>query len=150
MTTESPDAGAERRVLLAGASGLVGGLCLRQLLAGALVDEVVAVARRPLPVTDRRLRVIVTEFDQLAQVPAVPARAALCAIGSTIAKAGGQEAFRKIDRDVVVAFARWARAGGARTFVLVSSVGAAPDAHTFYVRVKGEAEEAVGSLGFPR
>ena len=50
--------------------------------------------------------------------------------------------------DFVTAFARWARAAGARTFVLVSSVGAAANSANLYLGTKGQAEAAVGSVGF--
>lgn len=146
----SPVANANARALLAGASGLVGSLCLRKLLGGSSFAKVTAVARRPLGVADARLEVILTDLGQLAQVPAVPAGAALSALGTTIAKAGSQGAFRQVDHDGVVSFARWARQGGATTFVLVSSVGAAAGARSFYLRVKAETEDAVNELGFSR
>ena len=150
MSPATSERDGNRRVLLAGASGLVGGMCLRHLTGGAAFDEIVAVSRRPLEVTDPRLRVVVTEFDRLEKSPAVPARAALCALGTTMARAGSREAFRRVDHDAVLAFARWARAGGAGAFVLVSSVGASAAARNFYLRVKGETEEAIAALGFSR
>jgi uncharacterized protein YbjT (DUF2867 family) len=146
-TAASPD----KTVLLAGATGLVGDLCLRRLLAKtSTAERVVAVVRRPPAQEDARLQVLETPFDQLPGHIPVPARAALCALGTTMAQAGSQDAFRQVDHDAVVAFARWARAGGVTTFVLVSSAGAAPGSRTFYLRVKGEAEEAVAAVGFPR
>jgi uncharacterized protein YbjT (DUF2867 family) len=148
MTTST--SGTPRTVLLAGATGLVGGLALQRLLDGTTFDQVVVVARRPPGRTHGRLRSIVTEFDALEARPPVPAAVALCALGTTIKKAGSQAAFRAVDRDAVVAFARWAHRGGARSFVLVSSVGAAPDAGNFYLRVKGEAEQAVAAIGYDR
>jgi uncharacterized protein YbjT (DUF2867 family) len=150
VTNTDEDRGAAGGALLAGASGMVGKLCLPRLLANPAFTQVTAVARRPLPTTAPRLAVVVTELDRLAGTPPVPARAALCALGTTIAKAGSQDAFRKVDHDGVVAFARWAAAGGASTFVLISSVGADPRSSTFYLRVKGETEEDVASIGFRR
>jgi uncharacterized protein YbjT (DUF2867 family) len=73
---------------------------------------------------------------------------ALCCLGTTLRQAGSQAAFRAVDHDAVVAFARAARARGARRFVLVSSLGADPRSRTFYLRVKGEADDAVAGLGF--
>jgi uncharacterized protein YbjT (DUF2867 family) len=49
----------------------------------------------------------------------------------------------------VVAFARAARAAGARRFMLVSAIGASVRSGIFYLRVKGETEEAVAALGYP-
>jgi uncharacterized protein YbjT (DUF2867 family) len=149
MANPGNDTGAGG-ALLAGATGMVGKRCLERLLAGTAFPTITAIARRPLAVTAPRLRVVVTELDRLGETPPVPARAALCALGTTIAKAGSQDAFRKVDQEGVLAFARWARAGGASTFVLVSSVGADAGSRTFYLRVKGETEAAVAELGFAR
>jgi uncharacterized protein YbjT (DUF2867 family) len=138
-----------RTALLAGGSGLVGGLAIPHLLAPGAFDRLVALGRRPLP-TRPGLDPQTVEFARLAARPLVPAAAAVCALGTTIRKAGSQAAFRAVDVDAVLAFARWARAGGAATFVLVSSVGADPTSSNFYLRCKGEAEECVAGLGFAR
>ena len=147
---ESDETGGKRRVLLAGATGLVGGHCLHKLLRGGTFDEVHALARRPIDIGESRLHLLITAFDDLDQRRPVVAHAGLCALGTTIAKAGSQTAFRRVDHDAVVAYARWARRGGVATFVLVSSVGAAKDARSFYLRVKGQTEEEVAQVGFPR
>jgi uncharacterized protein YbjT (DUF2867 family) len=144
------DNGAGSTVLLAGATGLVGSNCLRLLLTGTAFERVVAVVRRPLPAIHDRLQALVTEFEALAGHPPVPGRAGLCALGTTMNKAGSKEAFRRADHDAVLSFARWARAGGAGTFVVVSSAGASPKSRTFYLRVKGETERDLEAIGFPR
>ena len=136
-------------VLLAGATGLVGGLAVRHLLAPGAFARVVALARRPLPRREG-LETRVVDFAHLHREPVVPAAAAVCALGTTLAKAGSREAFRAVDVDAVLAFARWAREAGATTFVLVSSVGAHASASSFYLRCKGEAEEGVAGMGFAR
>jgi uncharacterized protein YbjT (DUF2867 family) len=136
-------------VLLAGATGLVGGLAVRHLLAPGAFARVVALARRPLP-RQEGVETRVVDFGHLHREPVVPAAAAVCALGTTIAKAGSRDAFRAVDVDAVLAFARWAREAGASTFVLVSSVGADPGASSFYLRCKGEAEEGVSGTGFAR
>jgi uncharacterized protein YbjT (DUF2867 family) len=145
MTTTKPGT-----VVLAGSTGLVGGLALQRLLAGTAYAQVLVVGRRPPERKDPRLHPLTSEFERLEVVPPPSVTAALCALGTTIKKAGSQAAFRAVDLDAVVAFARWARRGGARSFVLVSSVGAAPDAGNFYLRVKGEAEQAVAAIGYDR
>jgi uncharacterized protein YbjT (DUF2867 family) len=143
MHTRNPTA------LLAGGSGLVGGLAIGHLLAPGAFAGVVALVRRPLPARPG-LEQRTVDFARLDAEPAVPASAAVCALGTTLRKAGSREAFRAVDVDAVVAFARWARSGGAPTFVLVSSVGADPRSANFYLRSKGEAEEALADLGFAR
>jgi uncharacterized protein YbjT (DUF2867 family) len=148
--TEAP---AKGPVLLAGATGLVGGHCLRQLIRQA-DRQVVAVVRRPLGLNLPFLQTVVSELGRLEDMPppalTTPGAIALCALGTTLRRAGSQEAFRAVDRDGVLAFARWCQRLGARSFVLVSSVGAAPASRSFYLRVKAEAEREVAALGWTR
>jgi uncharacterized protein YbjT (DUF2867 family) len=88
-------------------------------------------------------------WDFTGASPPLPAcDAAICALGTTLSKAGSQQAFRAVDHDAVLAFASAALAAGARRFVLVSSAGANPNARGFYLRVKGEAEAALAGLPF--
>jgi uncharacterized protein YbjT (DUF2867 family) len=92
-------------------------------------------------------RVVV--FDRMAeQLKGLVAQDAYCCIGTTIAEAGSQEAFRAADVDAVLLFARAARAAQATRFVVVSSVGANSSSKKFYLRTKGEMEEAITDLGF--
>jgi uncharacterized protein YbjT (DUF2867 family) len=134
--------------LVAGASGLVGRALVGRMLADGAGPGVVAVVRRPLGIAGSRLSEVVSDFGRLeaAEVPRV--RTAFCALGTTMAKAGSEAAFRAVDLDAVVAFARLARRAGAARFLLVSSLGADPRSRVFYSRVKGEAEEAVKAVGF--
>jgi uncharacterized protein YbjT (DUF2867 family) len=73
---------------------------------------------------------------------------ALCCLGTTIRQAGSQEHFRAVDLDCVLTFARVAKAANAQRFVVMSSVGADPQARNFYLRTKGEMEEQLAALGF--
>ena len=65
-------------------------------------------------------------------------------------QAGSKEAFAAIDLDAVVAFAGAAWGGGARQFLLVSSVGADVASSNFYLATKGRAEATVRAMGFDR
>lgn len=76
--------------------------------------------------------------------------AAVSTLGTTMRVAGSQAAFRAVDHDTVIAFAAAARRAGARQMVTVSSVGADPGSRNFYLRTKGEMEQALEALGFDR
>ncbi|HSX70792.1 MAG TPA: oxidoreductase, partial [Pseudomonas sp.] len=76
--------------------------------------------------------------------------AAFCCLGTTIKQAGSQEAFRAVDHDLVLAFARRARELGARHFLVVSAMGANAQSSVFYNRVKGEVEEALKAMDWPQ
>ena len=134
--------------LVAGASGLVGRALVGRMLADEGGPGVVAVVRRPLGIGDARLTEVVTDFGQVASARVPPVGTAFCALGTTMAKARSEAAFRAVDLDAVAAFAGLARRAGAKRFLLVSALGADPRSRVFYNRVKGEAEEAVKGAGF--
>ncbi|MHC1653307.1 NAD(P)H-binding protein [Stenotrophomonas maltophilia] len=137
------------RVMLLGATGLVGGRVLPRLLEDPRCSAVIAPTRRPLAVIHDRLQNPVLDFEALPAAPAwAGVDAVICALGSTIAQAGSREAFHHIDHDFPLAFARMALAQGARTYVLNSAAGANPQSSIFYSRVKGELERDLAALGF--
>ena len=137
-----------RSALLVGATGLVGGHLLERLLAEPAYTAVTVLARRDPGHRDARLDARIVDFEKLsaADVPAVDD--VYCALGTTIAVAGSQDAFRRVDHDYPVRVAELARAAGASRFGLVSSIGADAGARTFYLRVKGETERDVAAVGF--
>lgn len=138
-----------RTALVAGASGLVGGHLLHLLLADAAYARVITLARRQLDARHAKLDQRVLDLGALDAVTDPPhVDDAFCCIGTTIKKAGSQDAFRQVDYDYVLAFARAAQRAGARQFLLVTALGADPASRIFYSRVKGEIEQAVQQLPF--
>jgi uncharacterized protein YbjT (DUF2867 family) len=129
--------------LLAGASGLVGRELARQWRGSGRLHLLV---RRPLAGTAAQHSVHVVDFAALPPLPR--AEAAYCALGTTIKAAGSQAAFRAVDHDAVLAFARAARAAGAQRLAVVSALGANAKSGNFYNRVKGETEDELARLGF--
>jgi len=133
-------------VLLAGATGLVGGKVLAGLLANG--HAVFSIGRRPSGVVHPQLTEAQVDFAALAPFPR--ADTAICALGTTMAAAGSRTAFRAVDHDAVLAFFREAHRAGAARAILVTAVGSDPHATAFYSRVKGEVEIAVEAIGFER
>ena len=136
-------------LLLAGATGLIGQAVVAQWPASAAAADrgtLHLLVRRALPAPGPNCQVLQVDFSAL---PALPkAESALCALGTTIKTAGSQAAFRAVDFDAVLAFARASKAAGVRRFAVVSSLGASASSSSFYSRVKGEMEVALGALGF--
>ncbi len=133
---------------IAGATGLVGSQLLTQLLDAPQVSAVVSLGRRPTGVTHPKLTERSVDFAHIDTAGLPAPTVALCCLGSTIKKAGSKEAFRAIDHDAVVSFAKAAKAAGATRFLVVSSEGADAGSMFFYNRVKGEAEASLRALGF--
>lgn len=140
----------QKVALLAGATGFIGNLALDALLEAPDFSRVFAVTRRPLGREHPRLANRIVQFENIeAQLKGLTCQVALCTLGTTIRKAGSQEAFRHVDIDAVLAFARTAKAAQAQRFVVVSSAAADPASRNFYLRTKGEMEEALTALAFP-
>lgn len=139
-------------VLLLGATGLVGGECLKLLCTDDFWQRVIVLTRHPLPREAQHPKVEnrVIDFDRVEEYrELISARQVICALGTTIKKAGSQENFYKVDFTYAYELAHIARENGAEHLLLVSSSGADPRSRIFYSRVKGELEEAVKTLGYP-
>ena len=133
-------------VLIAGATGLIGSELLAQCLAaGATVHALVR--RAPVATAPTAgLHWLIIEYRGLPLLPL--AAEAYCALGTTIKTAGTPQAFRAVDFDAVLSFARACRAAAVRRFAVVSALGADAKSANFYSRVKGEMEAALANLGF--
>ncbi|MBD7976147.1 MULTISPECIES: oxidoreductase [Pseudomonas] len=138
-----------RHILLAGATGLTGEHLLDRLLDEPTVERVLAPSRRALA-EHSRLDNPVGELSELLPQLTGPIDTAFCCLGTTIKKAGTQSGFRAVDLDLVVAFAQRARELGARHLLVVSALGADPQATVFYNRIKGEMEEALRAQAWPQ
>lgn len=135
-------------LLLVGATGLVGQCVLAQALADPRVTRLVAPTRRPLP-AQGKLENPIVDFDALpADAAWWQADTVICTLGTTQKQAGSRGAFRKVDHDYVLAAARLARQHGTPGFALTSSVGASARSPSFYLRTKGEIEQALQGVGF--
>ena len=139
-----------KTLLLVGATGLVGREVLRQALADASIERVIAPTRRALELRHARLENPTVDFEAL---PAAAAwwhvDAVICTLGTTIKRAGSQAAFRQVDYAYPLAVARLARAHGAGAYALTSSMGANAQSRAFYLRTKGETERDLATCGYP-
>ncbi len=157
------------RVCIAGATGLVGRAVLLRLAGDARVGAVTALLRQsgpsgpagpsdpsgqpgptaPWPAGVRSRAVDYAALGRAGE-PGLPAMDwAVCCLGTTIKVAGSQAAFRAVDFDAVLAFARAAKVAGASRLAVVSALGADARSAVFYNRVKGEMEQAVRALDLP-
>jgi uncharacterized protein YbjT (DUF2867 family) len=135
---------------VAGATGLVGRAIVLELSGRPRELAATALVRRAEGLALPRIEERVIDFERLEfELSGRTATHVFCALGTTMAKAGSQEAFRRVDYDYPLALGRAARAAGARKFLVVTAVGANPASPIFYNRVKGELERALAELGLP-
>lgn len=138
--------------ILAGATGLVGSECLRQLLVADEYDRVIVLARRDPGEAARhpKVRPAIVEIEHLGGLrKSLRADHVFCALGTTMAKAGSKSKFREVDFEYPLRLAQMARMNGARHFSIVSALGAGASSPFFYSRVKGEVEQGLGGMEWP-
>ncbi|MES2591747.1 MAG: NAD(P)H-binding protein [Bacteroidota bacterium] len=144
-----------KTALLLGASGLVGNEVLKQLLEDNDVDsefyfnKVRVYVRKPLSIVHPKLEQHVVNFDSLADNSSlISGDVVFCCMGTTIKVAGSKEAFIKVDYTYPLEFGMIAKQNGVDKFLLVSSIGADKGASNFYLKVKGDIEDALKQLQF--
>lgn len=137
------------RILLVGATGLVGSHVLGKALADHRIDGVVAPTRRALP-PHAKLTNPLVDFSALPEDAGWwSVDGVICTLGTTRAAAGTDEAFRTVDYAYPLAIAKIARRHGAQRFALNSSLGADAKSRLLYPRTKGEVERDLQALDYP-
>lgn len=139
----------QRAAILLGATGLVGGYVLQHLLAEERYQRVKVFLRKKMDATHPKLEQHVINFDDPQSWSAlVNGNDVFCCLGTTIRRAGTQEAFRKVDLEYPLSFGKAAIANGVEQYLLISSIGADAKSTNFYLRTKGEVEQLLRDLGF--
>ena len=143
------------RVLIFGATGMVGQAALRECLLDPAITEVVTIGRTATGQKHEKLRELVhadlLDYSALtAQLTGFDACFFCVGITST---GMSEEAYRRVTRDMAVAAATTlARLNPQMTFVFISAEGADPtlQSRTMWARVKGETENIILKLPFRR
>ena len=141
-----------RVALLAGASGLVGKELLTLLLDEPSYSKVIVLVRRPLDVLHPKLVQYEVDFSTTSferdRLKNLSIDQAFCTLGTTIKHAGTKAAFRQVDQQFTLNVAQMAKDNGAKSFCVVTAIGANSDSMIFYNRVKGDVEKELQQLNF--
>jgi uncharacterized protein YbjT (DUF2867 family) len=152
MSTSSP---GQVRLVIVGATGMVGGYALRYALDHPSIGVVTVIGRRKLGISHPKLKEVLhpdfADCSELAQ-PLSGQDAALFCLG-VYTGAVPDEEFRKITVDYTVEFARVLHAsspGAAFSFLSGSGADQTERSRLPFARYKGKAEKALLAAGFPR
>ena len=135
---------------LIGATGLIGGHLLDELLNDPFFTTVRVLIRRPIDNSNPKLEKKIVDFNDNDSLLVALSNSDIvfCAIGTTQKKVkGDKEVYRTIDFDIPVKLARFCKMTGCEKFILVSSIGASSESKSFYLKLKGEVEDAIESIG---
>jgi uncharacterized protein YbjT (DUF2867 family) len=137
-----------KKAIIAGASGLIGGLLLDIILHEAGYDEVLILVRRELPMQHVKLKQVVLDFDRLDEyADLIIGDAIFCCLGSTRKKTPDLTVYRKIDHDYPLHLAQIAVKNRIVQYHLVSAIRANSASSNFYTKMKGETEAAIKKAG---
>lgn len=135
-----------RNAIVFGSTGLVGSNLIRLLDENKNYAEIYAYSRNAQSSAQfKKLKFI--ELQKDFTIGSDIDDVFIC-LGTTMKKAGSKSAFRAVDYELVVEVAQKAHASGAKRLIVISSIGANPQSRNFYLRTKGEMEEAIKSLKF--
>ncbi len=139
------------KVLLAGATGLVGGHLLDYLLSNDEITQIHAIGRRDIRIENHKFVSHVVDFDKLSGDESYfNVDTVFCCLGTTIKKAGSKQAFKKVDLEYPLKLARLTQNAGASCFSIITAIGSDPDSRFFYNRVKGNVEYELKNMKFER
>lgn len=137
------------RVLIAGATGLVGQGVLHEALADPRVERVAALLRRPIDRSDARLeQIVVADFAHLspAETQLAPYDACLYCAGAVPVGTPESE-YRHVTLELTLHVARaYAQRNPQGRFLYISGAGSNPDSRIMQLRIKGETERALQAL----
>lgn len=138
-----------KTAIVIGATGLVGSHLVRLLLENNDYDIIKVFGRRRLEMENPKLKEFVVDFDDPSSFEKdITGDVLYSSLGTTIRQAGSKDAQYKVDYTYQLEVAKAAADNGVKSYVLVSSAGANPNARFFYMRMKGELDETVKSLSF--
>ncbi|PEJ54531.1 semialdehyde dehydrogenase [Bacillus sp. AFS002410] len=139
------------KALVIGATGATGKDLLELLLNDDSFHNVDIFVRRALNIKHNKLKVHVIDFDkQELWKHLVKGDVLFSCLGTTLKVAGSKEAQWKVDYEYQYQFAKFARENGVDNYVLVSSGYSSSNSRFFYTRMKGQLEEAIKALRFPK
>lgn len=135
-----------KTVAVLGATGLIGTRLIANLQNVQGVETIKAIVRRPVQFQKSKVQTKLIDFNdpEVFKLALEGTDALFCAIGTTQKKVRGDKvAYRKIDYDIAVNAARFCAETACQNFLLVSSVGANSESKNFYLKLKGEVEDAI-------
>lgn len=140
----------KKKALLVGASGLVGNELLHILLEGPEYDKVTIFTRKLINIEHPKLHQQIVDFDNLPNYKnQFQVHDVYCCLGTTIKKAGSQDAFRRVDFEYPLTLAKLSKEMGIDRFLIITAMGSSSSSNIFYNRVKGEVEDAIKEVGLP-
>ena len=138
-----------KTALLFGASGLVGGQLLNQLISNNNYSKIKVFVRSVPQISNPKIEIIETDFNNLANHKEdIKGDDCFFCIGTTKQNSPDKNEYRRVELDVPKDIAQIAKSNSVNSFVFVSSGYADPNSSGDYLKFKGLVEEELKRLSF--
>jgi uncharacterized protein YbjT (DUF2867 family) len=138
-----------KTALIIGSTGLIGSQLLKILLESEEYEKVITFVKRDASIQHPKLKQHIIDFDKPETYKElVVGDDFFCTIGTTIKKAGSQDAFRKVDFEYPKQFATLALQNKVKQFLIISSLGADANSGNFYLKTKGQIQDFLKASNF--
>lgn len=140
-----------KTAVVLGATGLVGKNLVQQLAEDPHFEKIIAITRRSVEYVSDKVVNKVINFDEMDNHQDLfNSDVLFSSLGTTVKQAGTFEKQRKVDFDYQYQAAKLSAENGVNHYVLISSAGANKHSKAPYFKMKGELEDAIARLPFPK
>ena len=140
-----------KTALVFGSSGLIGGHLLSQLIENDDYNKIKIFVRSEPEINDPKVEIIKTDFNNLENHKEdIKGDDCFFCIGTTKQNSPDKSEYRRVELEVPKQVAQIAKSNSVNSFVFVSSGYADPKSSGDYLKFKGEVEEELKRLNFPK
>ena len=137
--------------LIFGASGLVGSHLLNQLISNNNYSKIKLFVRSTIDLNDPKIEIIQTDFNNLENHREdIKGDDCFFCIGTTKKNSPDKDEYKRVELEVPKQIAQIAKSNFVNSFVFVSSGYVDPKSSGDYLKFKGEVEEELKKLNFPK
>ena len=140
-----------KTALLFGSSGLVGGHLLNQLIKDTNYSKIKLFVRSVPEISDPKVEIIKTDFNSLENHKEdIKGDDCFFCIGTTKHNSPDKDDYRRVELEIPKEVAQIAKSNLVNSFIFVSALYANPKSSGEYIRFKGQVEEELKELNFPK
>ena len=140
-----------KKALIFGSSGLVGSNLVKIILQNEKYDHIKLFVRSETENKSKKLEIIKTDFNNLEKhIDSIVGDDCFFCIGTTRKNTPDKNEYIRTEYNIPVEIGKIAKSNSVNNFIYVSSLGANPNASGLYLKNKGQAEQELINLNFPR
>ena len=140
-----------KTALIFGSSGLIGNELLNVVKKNNNYNKIKLFVRSAIDNNDPKVETIQTDFNDLEKhKDSIVGDDCFFCIGTTRKDTPDKNEYRRVEYNIPVDVAKIAKSNSVKVFIYVSSLGANPTSSGSYLKNKGQVEEELNNLNFPK